>query len=127
MNLRATLISTIIGGFGGAVGWASVFGITEWLFLPDAKKPLALFSATAGGLGGLVVGAIIGLVVVLTNSGTIRSAIIGAGMGMVVAGIHLYQVGQVYTTFYVPPIYILRGVMLVAIAALIAWVTSSVK
>jgi hypothetical protein len=110
----------------GAVCGALVFWITEWLSLPEAKKPLAVSSVIFGGPGGFVVGAIIGLVVLVTNSGTASAGVIGASIGMVVAAIHLYRYGKLFVPFYLPRGYILRGVMIVVISTVIGSIMSAI-
>ncbi|MCC5661734.1 hypothetical protein LC608_33285 [Nostoc sp. XA010] len=99
--------------------------ITEWLVLPDAKKGHAILSAILGGVGGFILGAVIGLVVVGTNSGRMRATLIGASVGTVVAGICLYQTGNMFQPFFVFPEYILRGVMTIVITAVIGSISAS--
>lgn len=94
--------------------------------MPEAKKPLAVFSVIFGGPGGFVVGAIIGLVVLLTNSGTASAGVIGASIGTVVAGIHLYRVGKMFAFSYWPRGYRLRGIMIVVISAVIGSIMSAI-
>ncbi|MGF2040097.1 MAG: hypothetical protein RMZ43_033160 [Nostoc sp. CmiVER01] len=103
----------------GTVCFVPLMYITEWLFLPDAKKPLAVFSTIFGGLAGFILGAGIGLVVVLTNSGTTRGMLIGASIGTIYTGIVVYKTGNEFQPFFVFPEYILRAVMTMIITAVI--------
>ncbi len=112
-------------GLCGAVCFMPLMYITEWLVLPDAKKGLAIISAIFGGVGGFILGAVIGLVVVGTNSGRMRATLIGASVGTVVAGICLYQTGNMFQPFFVFPEYILRGVMTIVITAVIGSISAS--
>jgi hypothetical protein len=70
------ILSTVFGGVMGTVCWAAVFWTTEWFFSPETKKPLAVFSVVRGGPIGFVVGAIIGLVVLMKNGEDAISALL---------------------------------------------------
>ncbi|BBD71020.1 hypothetical protein NIES4072_74320 [Nostoc commune NIES-4072] len=116
--------STLIGGLCGTLCFALLMHITAWLGLPDSMKGLTIINTIFGGVGGFIIGWSIGLVVVLTNSGTTRAMLIGASVGTVVAGIRLYIRGKEFQPFFVFPEDILFSVMTIVITAVIGSISA---
>ena len=130
--IESTLIGgycALIGGYCGTFCFAMLMQITERLGSREAKKGLTL-STIFGGVGGFILGWSIGLVVVLTNSGTTRAMLIGASVGTVIVGIYLcinirdYIRGREFQLSSVFLKYILYGVMTIVITAVIGSISA---